>query len=129
MRASDTSLTHTVAPILQAQIAHDIQANVNHAPIRVPQSVTPFTDNVCHALFNESLRHIQAAGAIPQGFGVLAGEWGNEGYPLYETISVGPCVKKITTELPQLIWLPRAIAWARGLHTMQTILYEREMSG
>ena len=114
--------------MLQARIAHDIRANVNHAPVHVPRSVTPFTNNNHHALFSDSLHRIQAAGAIPQGFGVLEGEWGNEGYPSYESISMGPRVKKITTELPRLIWLPRAVAWAQGLHIMQTFLYDREMS-
>ena len=114
--------------MLQAQIADNIRANINHAPVHVPRSVAPFTNDVHHALFRESLHQIQAARAIPQGFGVLEGEWANEGYPPYESISMGLHVKKITTELPELIWLPRAIAWAQGLHTMQTFLYELEMS-
>ena len=121
-------MTHTVAPTLQARIAHDIHTNVNHAPVHVPRSITPFTNNDRHVLFNESLHQIQATGAVPQGFGVLAGEWDSEGYPLYESISMGPRAKEFTTELPQLIWLPRAIAWEQGLHTMQTFLYDPEMS-
>ena len=80
-------------------------------------------------LFQQSLIQIQAAGAVPEYFGMLSSEWGDEGYPSYETISMGRrCSKKITTELPQAIWLPRAIAWVQGLHAMQTLLYQFELS-
>ena len=81
------------------------------------------------ALFRQSLIQIQAAGAVPNHFGVLSSEWGDEGYPSYETFYMGRRrSKKCTTELLQSIWLPRAIAWVQGLHAMQTFVYQFELS-
>ena len=103
--------------------------NVNHAAVHVSWSVSPFTSQVQEALFQQSLTQIQEAGTVPHQFGVLSSEWGDEGYPSRETLSMGRrSRKKITIELPQVIWLPRAIAWVQGLYTMQTILYQSELS-
>jgi hypothetical protein len=95
----------------------------------VPRSVSPFANPIHEAMFCQSLLQIQMANAIPDGFGVLSNEWDAGGYPTFESIAVGRCAKKITIELPQLVWLPRAIAWAQGLHTMQTFLYQSEQVG
>ena len=118
-----------IGQTLQDRIAQDIQTNINHAAVHTPWSVSPFTNQVHEALFRQSLVKIQAAGAVPTQFGVLSSEWDDEGYPSHETLSMGRRGrKKITIELSEVIWLPRAIAWVRGLHAMQTFLYQFELS-
>jgi hypothetical protein len=48
----------------------------------------------------------------------------DDGYPNYESLKVGRRAEKYVVELPEAIWLPRAISWAQGLHAMQTLVFQ-----
>jgi hypothetical protein len=54
-------------------------------------------------------------------------EWGEGGYPAYESISVGRCKPELVIDLPVELWLPRAIIWAQALHAMQYFIFEQTL--
>jgi hypothetical protein len=108
---------------LQGQIAADIRDNVHHKPVKVPQSRIPFTDPTHEIWFSAALNDIRIAGLVPPGYGVCPSEWDEDGYPRHEMITFGRRKKEFIIDLPEAIWLPRAITWVQGLHTLQSILY------
>jgi hypothetical protein len=91
---------------LRGQITDDVQFNINHPAVKVPRSQSPFTNPTRKALFLAVLNQICTAGAIPHGYGITAAEWGEGGYPTYETITVGRRAQQLIVELPETIWLP-----------------------
>jgi hypothetical protein len=127
---SDTRQNEDEHPVtLQEHLERNVEANINHPAIPVPRSQSPFNNPLRRAIFSATLDQVRATGIIPDGYHVLATEWNDSNYPAYESIRVGCRGKNLVVELPEAIWLPRAIAWAQGLHIMQTMLYQIEDSG
>jgi hypothetical protein len=102
----------------------DIQENINHKPVKVPRSCSPFTNSAQADILFAALDDIRAAGLIPEGLGLSQSGWAEDTYPGFEIVTYGRRKKDIVVELPEEIWLPRAIAWGQGLYAMQTLLYQ-----
>jgi hypothetical protein len=120
------AVSESSAGTMQDRIAHDVRFNVNHPAVKLPRSHSPFTNLSHEASFLVVLDQVRTAAIVPDGYGVAPAEWDEDGYPTDETISIGRRARKLVLELPGLIWLPRAVVWAQGLHTMQTFLYQLE---
>ena len=106
------SQTHT--------ITSHIHENAHHDAVQVPHGHTPFPDPAHKVIFKAALQDIQMRGLTPAGYGLQLEEWDEDGYPMSELVKFG-CKREILVELPQSIWLQRAIAWGQGLHVMETI--------
>ena len=105
------SQTHTITSY--------IHANVHHNAVQVPHSCTPFPDPGHEVIFKAALQDIRMGESTPAGYGLQLEEWDEDGYPMSDSVKFG-CKREILVELPQSIWLQRAIAWGQGLHVMET---------
>jgi hypothetical protein len=89
---------------IEQHLASDIQANVCHPTVKVPQHENPFTVEQL-TLFNEYLPQFQTQNSLLHGYGVQVEEWGIA-YPALEHIKGKLWGKVITVSLPVEIWLP-----------------------
>ncbi|KAF8217044.1 hypothetical protein K438DRAFT_1508312, partial [Mycena galopus ATCC 62051] len=108
---------------LDEAIAKDQDQNVRHEAINVTETELPFRSEETRTIFSAALREVQAAGIIPQNFGVAEDEWEGAFYGETEAIKIGR--KQVEIRLPFAIWWPRAVAWSQGLDLMVRI-QERE---
>ncbi|KAF7334184.1 hypothetical protein MVEN_02324600 [Mycena venus] len=76
-------------------------------------------DHNARDIFVAALANVQAAGIIPENFGVAEAEWEVPFYGESESVKVGR--KQVEIALPFPIWWPRAVAWAQGLDLMVRI--------
>ncbi|KAJ7862282.1 hypothetical protein B0H14DRAFT_2349633 [Mycena olivaceomarginata] len=73
------------------------------------------------AFFFAVFADVVKQGIEPAGYGLLAEEWDDDGYPDVETLRVGRRPKKdsqILVSLAQLIWFQRARLWVQGLNVL-----------
>ena len=87
----------------------------------MPLGHCPF-DQVQLDLFESGLSLLEQHGDLPQGFGVDPEEWGPDGYPTTEEITVGLRKKSYPISLPDGVWRPRAERWARASYMMDLVL-------
>ncbi|KAI0668128.1 hypothetical protein C8Q78DRAFT_980518, partial [Trametes maxima] len=114
--SGDGSSSHLDAAIAAAQGPH-----IRHDPIPVPDTRCPFTDEISD-LFQKSLNDVRTAGIVPNFHGVREDEWPEGGYGTHEFLAVGRGGRKLSVELPFVLWYPRAVAWAQGLDLMNRII-------
>lgn len=100
------------------QLRRDQIVNVRHHAVRPPRAQNPFLVNTDHHTFIQELDRVIAAQDIPAGLGVRPEEWEEDGYPQVETLARRGRGSRITVELPQEIWGPRAVVWAQALFLM-----------
>ena len=94
----------------------------NETAVVVPESRSPFRDEVAENVFYESLEEVQRDGIIPTGLGVRPQEWGEEGYPSVEHIRTGKRGgREIVIGLAVDIWIPRAVVWAQALNVLTQV--------
>lgn len=119
----DDDYTH-----LQRNITADIQKNIKHKPVKVPRHSNPFAelDPTVQTIFEGALHEVQRAGSIPEGFGLLSDEWEDTEYPSHEHIKVGRRATKLSVQLPEETWYPRAVSWAQGLYVITHVLNKVE---
>ncbi|KAJ7348275.1 hypothetical protein DFH08DRAFT_698620, partial [Mycena albidolilacea] len=104
---------------LNEVIANDQDRNVRHEAVGVAETKFPFRSDQARDIFVAALANVQAAGIIPENFGVAEAEWEVPFYGESESVKVGR--KQVEITLPFPIWWPRAVAWAQGLDLMVRI--------
>jgi hypothetical protein len=112
---------------VQAQLTADLQGNITHKAVKVPYHHNPFaTHPEVKAMFLTAFTDTSAEEAVPEHFGVLAEEWEMDTYPTHEDLKCGCKGRSLDIALPEDIWLPRAVAWARALYIMKGLVYSME---
>ncbi|TFK84420.1 hypothetical protein K466DRAFT_577313 [Polyporus arcularius HHB13444] len=106
---------------LDDHVAADQQRHVRHAPIPVPSSNSPFSQEN-EQIFVQCLHAARAEELVPEGYGLTEAEWGNVFYGDDEEISLGRSGKKAVVELPFSVWFRRAVEWAQALQIMSQLL-------
>lgn len=109
---------------------HTIQSylndNIRHPPIKVARHSNPFDDDEEEDEFLLALSTLlDDLSGVPAGYGVTAEEWGDEGYGDTEELQVGGRRRQLEIQIPQEIWLPRAVAWVKALDFMRRYWAER----
>ncbi|KAH7908744.1 hypothetical protein BJ138DRAFT_1012174, partial [Hygrophoropsis aurantiaca] len=108
---------------LEGEIAADLESNLNHEPIAVPEQRNPFPSAEIEALFHQALADVQAEGHLPGTLAFPTSEWDLKSYPTHEDITVGfRRAKTLTVPLPPNVWMPRAIIWAQALQVLEHFL-------
>jgi len=96
---------------------------IKHSAIPVPDHRSPFQLAASEARFNAMLLDVERAAYLPANINVQAADWGEEGYPLREEIPVGfRTQRRLSIELPSMVWLPRAIRWAQAITLLNRLL-------
>jgi hypothetical protein len=109
------------------QVTVDLQKNIKHKPVKVPHHSNPFLDTPdAEKVFHDQFVNACASDVIPKHFGVLPEEWDANEYPTHQSLKCGRKGDELVIELPESIWLPRAVAWAQGLFIMKELVYEAE---
>ncbi|KAF8525654.1 hypothetical protein JB92DRAFT_2701621 [Gautieria morchelliformis] len=80
---------------LEADIAHDLQENVNHHPVKVPQADNAFKFKQFHRLFKQTLEELQEHDFIPLHLGLTCDEWPEGIYPTHVELTFGQKSKKV----------------------------------
>ena len=105
---------------LVLQMDLDQSKSIRHPGVRCDAPTLPFRSQAALDMFAEILEDLIASDTIPDGYGLLPAELGDEGYPDHYTVQIGRRGGKTDTqELPVEVWYPRAVAWARGLEAME----------
>ncbi|KAL0056669.1 hypothetical protein AAF712_016725 [Marasmius tenuissimus] len=74
-------------------------------------------------LFKTALAAAEEQGFLPEGYGVLPGEWEDGEYPSYELLRSGKKgTREIRVDLPNHIWRPRAEKWVQALDILVYML-------
>ncbi|KAF7343727.1 hypothetical protein MSAN_01953300 [Mycena sanguinolenta] len=92
---------------LEERIGLEQDPQIRHEAIDVPDHRNPFTDDA-HGenLFFSVLADVVKQDIMPAGYGLLAEEWDNDGYPDVEILKVGKRARKeIEVSLAHPIWL------------------------
>ncbi|KAF8583786.1 hypothetical protein K439DRAFT_1347802, partial [Ramaria rubella] len=111
---------------VQGALACDLQGNIKHKAVKVPQCQNPFAhDKGLEAAFREALDAVLQDDALPEHLFVQE-EWESGEYPTCEALKCGSKGKELTVELPQEIWLPCVVAWAQSLFLMNDFMYSHE---
>ncbi|KAF9052100.1 hypothetical protein BJ165DRAFT_1325471, partial [Panaeolus papilionaceus] len=92
----------------------DVDPNIHHEAIDVPQGNCPFNDAAL-AVFKTSIERVYQEGYIPHGYYVRPEEWDDGYYSESEDLPIGQSQKMKTIQLPNRIWLPRARLWVQAL--------------
>ena len=74
---------------LVAEIIADQQANIRHAAVKVARRACPFHRPADEASFWGKLDEVSATGFLPRDMGIRQDEWGEEGYPASESLTIG----------------------------------------
>jgi hypothetical protein len=109
----------------EQKIAHDLQCNIRHAPVRVPRHQNPFDENpAALETFQRVLGEVVQRKLVPEGLDVRPEEWDAEGYPEVVTLRAGFYSRKKRMEiiLPTEIWYPRAVLWAQAVYVLTDVL-------
>ncbi|KAF7339237.1 Integrase catalytic domain-containing protein [Mycena venus] len=104
---------------LDEAIANDQAHNVRHEAVGVAETKFPFRSERVRDIFVAALADVQAAGIIPENFGVAEAEWEVPFYGESENVKIGR--KQVEITLPFPIWWPRAVAWVQALDLMVRI--------
>lgn len=108
---------------LVRNIANGQDGSIRHDAIKVSSNSSPFINAESYALFTEVLACLHEMRFLPPDLLIREEEWGDDGYPVGETIYGGNRGKKpIPIDLPASIWLPRAILWTQALTAMRHVL-------
>ena len=78
-----------IASTLQLQTHTDNDDQFLPDKIEAPQPTYPFHMQEEEALFNEALVQLEDEGVVPEGYGILPGEWSTGIYSEMEFIKVG----------------------------------------
>ncbi|KAL0056980.1 hypothetical protein AAF712_016403 [Marasmius tenuissimus] len=90
--------------------------------VHVKRYPCPFNQDEL-GLFIQALATAEEEDLEPRGFGVLPEEWENGRYPAYELLKTGKKgTKELRVDLPDHVWRPRAMKWARALVLMEYML-------
>lgn len=106
-------------------IHKSIQPNIRHAPVAVPRHQDPFRNRpnaAEHAFFQVLRETLSSEDGVPAGYSLEPSDWEDGQYPEIEHLPVGRRRQALAIHLPQNIWLPRAIAWAKALDLLNTSL-------
>ncbi|TFK66803.1 hypothetical protein BDN72DRAFT_771498 [Pluteus cervinus] len=99
----------------------DNPGNIVHAP----ENTNPFATDGDFDAFRQALESLEATDIIPDGYGLRPEEWGADGYPVIETIHNGQLGKgrrSFMIPLPDEVWRPRAVRWARAHYLLNAVL-------
>jgi hypothetical protein len=103
---------------IHEQLASQQQNHVRHPPIKAPRHQNTFAKDE-EVIFWEAVEDARRGNYIPQGYGVLPGEWEGGVYPEIEVIQSGNRKRgELEIGLPNDVWFPRALQWAQALHIM-----------
>lgn len=92
--------------------------------VHVPETDCPFLREEELDVFADCLQTVLDNGFIPEGFGLLDGEY-DDGYPPRETIPYGQRGKReLTVDLPHSLWFGRAVMWAQAVYTLESLFGE-----
>ncbi|KAJ3816859.1 hypothetical protein EV361DRAFT_795172 [Lentinula raphanica] len=119
--------TEEARKLVTDHIRKEQSTNYYHAPVSVPKHRSPFLDQSREAdLFGRIMEGLERSNWIPVDYFLTEDEWGDDGYPSFEVIPYGKRGhRELQIPLPHHIWFPRALQWARSLHTMDYILDSR----
>jgi hypothetical protein len=107
---------------IEEQISDGIRHNFHHEPVSAPRGADPFQTQEARQAFQDLMLRMSQGDLIPDGYGILPEEWGDEGYPTYEVIPAGRNRRReLRVSLPDQIWRPRAVVWVQGLYAMTNI--------
>jgi len=67
----------------------EINSNIHHEPVQVPDCQFPFASNDQDAIFDEALAHFQETQFLPQGYGAQDAEYNTGIYPIVQVIPSG----------------------------------------
>lgn len=99
--------------------AQDVDPNIHHKPVDVPDGKCPFTREELVNL-DACIAHVRQLGYLPHGYGVLQEEWEDGVYPEVEELPIGQAQRTKFIHLPSHVWLPRAVLWTQALCVLQT---------
>ncbi|KAG1768506.1 hypothetical protein EDD22DRAFT_772093 [Suillus occidentalis] len=107
-----------------AQAVNNQQRNhVHHEAIDVPSQRNPFVNEGTYRQFSTALTEVVAEDITPRHCRLAADEWEGNGYPVFETISVGRRgSKELHVSLGELIWFRRAKLWCQALVVLSYFL-------
>jgi hypothetical protein len=107
-----------------AQAVNNQQRNhVHHEAIDVPSQRNPFVNEGTYRQFSTTLTEVVAEDITPRHCRLAADEWEGNGYPVFETISVGRRgLKELHVSLGELIWFRRAKLWCQALVVLSYFL-------
>ncbi|KAJ7575657.1 hypothetical protein C8J56DRAFT_798462 [Mycena floridula] len=98
------------------RISKDQEPHIKHEAVKVPRHANPFLNSPQHEdTFFSALAEVIEKKVIPSGYGVLPGEWDEDGYPDIELLAVGRRNKPVVLSLAEPIWLARAEYWVQAL--------------
>ena len=93
--------------------------SVRHEAVTCEPAPSPFPSEEAEATFLKRLQQLLEDDAIPEGYGLLPAELGNEGYPRVQVLNIGRRGgHQEELELPIEMWYPRAVNWARALDSL-----------
>jgi hypothetical protein len=111
---------------VQAQITQDLQANINHRPVKVPRARNPFKSEHIYQLFRRTFDALHKINFIPPHMGLTRDTWPDGIYPDHVDLTFGRRLKQLTVHLPLEIWFARAILWGQALHVMNFVIFQLE---
>jgi hypothetical protein len=99
------------------KIAKDIrlgqQQQIRHPATDVPDTSSPFHNEIESEVFFTALEEVKAMKRIPDGFGLT------DPYEPVETFRTGRARKGLTVSLPHDLWFPRILLWCQALHLLK----------
>ncbi|KAG1867245.1 hypothetical protein DFJ58DRAFT_654437, partial [Suillus subalutaceus] len=106
------------------QIEEDQERNIRHAAVEVPGKKSPFETQHDENLFFSTVEQIVTEGIVPEGYGLLPDEQGDDA-AMIEVLQFGRRrTKSITISLSDPIWEAHATLWCQGLSALS--LFETE---
>ncbi|KAF8500690.1 hypothetical protein JB92DRAFT_3124289 [Gautieria morchelliformis] len=113
---------------LKADIARDLQENVNHHPVKVPQADNPFKFKQFYRLFKQTLEELQEHDFIPSHLGLTCDEWPEGIYPTHVKLTFG-WKSKVAVHLPHEIWFAQAKLWGQELYVLNFLSESNQSPG
>ncbi|KAF9051892.1 hypothetical protein BJ165DRAFT_1321177, partial [Panaeolus papilionaceus] len=98
---------------VQEVMEHDVDINIKHDSVDVPEGNCPFNQN---DLADLERCMLEAGDVIPRGYGVRPEEWFEGNYPEVEFLPVGRARTNQPIHLTHSIWFPRAVRWAQACY-------------
>ncbi|KDQ05799.1 hypothetical protein BOTBODRAFT_182206 [Botryobasidium botryosum FD-172 SS1] len=89
---------------IREAIEEDLRPSVNHTSVQFPDRRYPFSSPMSEQVFRESFARLVEENIVPDGLGVLEGEWDEDGYPEMEHIKFASIFSRHVPEL----WDPGA---------------------
>lgn len=119
---SDDEDEEEVTGELDQLLSADQNRHIRHEAIPVPPGDHPFHSMATLEAFLTALSTVRAAKVVPANYGLLEAEWPACTYGDAEFIRLGRGRRRISVQLPFLIWWPRAVEWAQGVEIMTELL-------